>query len=275
MSGVRYRAVLTGASGGIGNALAHALAPFSDALLLAGREGPRLESLKQTLIGRFPHLHVQGVVGDLSQAGAREQLAVSAAALHGGVNLLVNNAGVSEFAWLADQAESVIERQLQTNLLLPILLTRQLLPQLLTQPAAIIANIGSVFGELGYPGVSVYCASKFGLRGFSESLRRELADTGVSVRYLAPRATQTAFNADAQTAMNAELGVAMDTPERVAQEFIKLLQGRANERLIGMPEGVFARINRVLPAVVDGALRKQLQTVKRYAQKNIQGKDVA
>lgn len=275
MSGARYRAVLTGASGGIGTALAHALAPLSDALLLAGREAPRLESLKQTLIGRFPHLQVQVVAGDLSQVGARERLAVGAAALPGGLNLLVNNAGVSEFAWLTDQAEAAIESQLQTNLLLPILLSRQLLPQLLAQPAAIIANVGSVFGELGYPGVSVYCATKFGLRGFSESLRRELADTAVSVRYLAPRATRTAFNADAQTAMNAELGVAMDPPERVAEEFLKLLQGRANERLIGMPEGVFARINRLLPAVVDGSLRKQLQTVKRYAQKNIQGKDKA
>ena len=70
-------------------------------------------------------------------------------------------------------------------------LTRALLPTLRSQPASAILNIGSVFGSLGYPGFTAYSATKFALRGFTEALRREMADSKIGVHYFAPRATKT------------------------------------------------------------------------------------
>jgi short-subunit dehydrogenase len=144
-------------------------------------------------------------------------------------------------------------------------LTRRLLPLLLAQPAARIVNVGSIFGYLGYPGHAAYCASKFALRGFSEALRRELADGPVQVTYFAPRATRTAMNGAAMCALNAELGVVMDPPESVAGALVALLEKPASERPLGMPERLFAWLNQVTPRLVDRALLRQLPVIRRYA----------
>jgi short-subunit dehydrogenase len=120
-------------------------------------------------------------------------------------------------------------------------------------------------GYLGYPGHAAYCASKFALRGFTEALRRELADAPVRVLYLAPRATRTAMNGAAVYALNAELGVAMDEPAAVARELLALLRASSRERLLGMPERLFARLNQLLPGLVDRALRRQLPIIRRHA----------
>jgi short-subunit dehydrogenase len=144
-------------------------------------------------------------------------------------------------------------------------LVRRLLPLLERQPEACIVNVGSIFGYLGYPGHAAYCASKFALRGFSEALRRELADGPVRVLYFAPRATRTAMNGEHLCALNAELGVAMDDPAQVAQALLRLLRRPARERLLGMPERFFARLNQVLPGLVDRALRRQLPTIRRHS----------
>ena len=108
-------------------------------------------------------------------------------------------------------------------------LTRALLPTLRAQPMGAILNIGSVFGSLGYPGYTAYSATKFALRGFTEALRRELADTRIGVHYFAPRATKTGINASAVDRMNAELKVAMDPPAQVAAAACAMLEaGRAS-----------------------------------------------
>jgi short-subunit dehydrogenase len=122
-------------------------------------------------------------------------------------------------------------------------------------------------GYLGYPGHAAYCASKFALRGFSEALRRELADTGVRVMYFAPRTTRTAMNSRALDALNAELGVAADAPEGVARALLSRLGKPAGERRLGMPEALFARINQLAPSLVDRALRRQLPQIRRHLAK--------
>jgi short-subunit dehydrogenase len=138
---------------------------------------------------------------------------------------------------------------------------------MLSQRAARIVNVGSILGYLGYPGHAAYSATKFALRGFSEAQRRELADGPVRVTYFAPRATHTALNGAALCALNAELGVAMDTPDAVAAALVALLANPANERLLGMPERLFARLNQIVPGLVDRALRRQLPVIRRHARR--------
>jgi short-subunit dehydrogenase len=263
MSAPRYRGILTGAGGGIGAAMAAALAPVCEVLLLVGRDAARLSKVQRALEGSGTRS--RAIAADLTTDCGRDAVLRAAVATPGGVDLLVNNAGTSEFVWFADQSDGAIERIVQINAVAPMQLTRRLLPLLQAQRAATIVNVGSILGYLGYPGSAAYSASKFALRGFTEALRRELADGPVRVAYLAPRATRTALNSDALCALNAELGVAMDAPDAVAAALMRLVRQPARERLLGMPEKLFARLNQLLPGLVDRALRRQLPLIRRHA----------
>jgi len=253
------RALLTGASGGIGLALAHRLASEGAHLLLVGR---RLEPL-QALLKRYPQ-QIQLVQADIGTRAGRDAL-VAAAQNFGGLNCLINAAGVNRFGLLDQQDEQQIAELIGLNVTATLQLTQRLLPLLRAQRRALVINVGSTFGAIGYPGFAAYCASKFAVRGFSEALRRELADTHVRVLYFAPRATRTSMNAPSVVAMNDELGVAMDDPEKVAAELLQAIRHEQEERYLGWPERLFVRLNGLLPRVVDQALRKQLPIIQRFA----------
>lgn len=263
MSG-RYRAVLTGAAGGIGQHLALALAPECSALLLVGRDGEKLAALRQRLLAVHPDLPVDVVAADLGSEAGRASVFAAAQGMPDTANLLVNNAGVSDFHAFADQSSAVVESILATNLLAPILLCQKFIPLLAAQRAAQIVNIGSVFGDIGYPGFAVYCASKFGLRGFTQALRRELSDTTLRVRYFAPRATRTSINSAAVDALNAELKTQSDEPQKVARAFMEFLAGDKNERVLGWPEKLYVTVNRLRSEITDKAIGKQLAVIKRH-----------
>ena len=254
------RVVLTGASGGIGLALAEQLCAAGAQVLAVSRQPEALADL----LKRYPQqLHM--VAADLRSAAGRH--AVLEAARHlGGVNLLLNAAGVNRFALLEQIDDAQIEEMLALNVVATLQLTRAMLPLLRSQPHALVVNVGSTYGSIGYPGYAVYCASKFALRGFSEALRRELADTEVNVLYVAPRATRTSMNSSAAMALNAALKANVDEPESVAREVMRAVQQNLSELYLGWPEKLFVRINGMLPSVVDRALRKQLPIIRSYTQ---------
>ena len=254
----RYRAVLTGAGGGIGAAIARRLAPEAELLILVGRQRVPLEALAAELSGT----RVEIVCGDLCDDATVAK--VAAAARQGAVNLLVNNAGVSGFHAFETQDAQAIRRLVDTNLVAPMLLTRALLPQLGLAPSAQVVNVGSVFGALGFPGFAAYGAAKAGLAGFSQSLRRELADTTIAVRHFSPRATRTAINSAAVDAMNRELKTAEDTPEVVAEAFMRFLAGSAGQHVVGAKERFFVLLNKLLPGLPDNAIRKQLVQIRKH-----------
>ena len=256
-------ALVTGGGGGIGGAIANELLARGAAVLLVDRDEAALRRAAERL-SRYGD-RVGTLAADLTNGVDRHRLCTEAAAWRGGINVLINNAGVNHFGMFADQPPEQLDLAIAINLLAPMHLCRGLLPHLQRQPQACILNTGSVFGAIGYPGYAVYSATKFAVRGFTEALRRELADTNVSVRYVAPRATRTGINTSAVERMNAELGVAMDPPELVARAVCDMLAGGRVEAVLGWPEKLFARINGILPRVVDGALRKQLPVIRRYA----------
>jgi len=257
----RYRALLVGATGGIGSAIAHALAPHCDTLLLVGRNAEGLDALASAI---GPARSVACVAADIGTVSGRAAV-LDGVRRQGGIDLLVNCAGTGAFGWLADQSEASIDAIVAINLVAPMQLVRGLLPILEAQPASTIVNVGSIFGYLGYPGCAAYSASKFGLRGFTEALRRELAGGRVRVAYLAPRSTRTRLNSDAMYALNESLGVAVDEPEVVAQALLRLLSTPRRERLLGFPEALFARLNQLVPGLVDKALARQLPQIRRHA----------
>ena len=253
------RVLITGASGGIGQALVEQLCAAGAQVLAVSRDADRLAVLR----ARFPE-RLHHVAADLGSAAGLDAVAAAAQAF-GGLNCVIQAAGVNRFDLLEQQDDAALAEQLALNLLVPMQLTRRLLPLLRKPQRALLMFVGSTFGTIGFPGFSAYSASKFGLRGFAEALRRELADSGIRVLHLAPRATRTAINSDAVVAMNAALGAAMDAPQQVAAQIVQALRDEAPERALGWPEKFFARLNRLLPGLVDRALRKQLPTVKRFA----------
>lgn len=254
------RVVLTGAAGGIGSAVAHRLAKAGSALLLTDL---RPEPLARLAAELGSSATVRTVAADVGSDAGRAT--VADAARDFGANVLINAAGINPFGLLEEQTAGEIAKAFSINAMAPILLCHALLPVLRTQPRAQIVNVGSTFGSIGFPGFAAYSASKFAVRGFSEALRRELADTGLTVHYVAPRATATALATQRVRAMNAELGVGMDTPQTVAAEIANVLEREHRERLIGTPERLFAKLNALLPALVDRSLRRQLAVVRRYA----------
>lgn len=253
------RVLLTGASGGIGQALAERLCAGGAQLLLVARRESALANLNQ----RYPG-QLSLVCADLTGQAGRQRV-LDAARRFGGLNTVINAAGLNQFCLLDDQDEAAIARLIELNVTATLQLTHLLLPLLRQQPRALLVNLGSTFGSIGYPGFAAYCASKFALRGFSEALRRELAGSPVRVLYLAPRATRTAMNSDALVALNAALGVAMDDPREVAERITRALIAEREELYLGWPEKLFVRLNGLLPRLVDRALRKQLPLIKRFA----------
>lgn len=254
--------LLTGATGGIGRATAEELLRRGARVLMTARDVVKLQALQRELAADSDRAGI--FAADLTLHADRRALAAHSMRWNGGVNVLVNNAGISEFQGIESHSSEQVAVLIETNLTGPLQLSRELLPHLHRQSKAHILNVGSVYGSIGYPGFAVYCATKFGMRGFTEALRRELADTAIGVHYLAPRATRTTMNGAAVDAMNEHLRVAVDPPQRVAKAVCTMLEREQRERVIGWPEKLFARINAILPQAVDGSLRKQLPAIRQY-----------
>ena len=249
--------LLTGATGGIGCAVARALADEGAHLMLVGRNTAALNQLA----GQLPGNH-QIIVADIVTSLGRQTI-LSECVDGGGIDLLINLAGTATFQRFEQQSEASIQQMLDTNLIAPMLLTRQLIPLLSSRPKSAVVNIGSTFGSIGHPGYVAYCASKSGLKGFTEALRRELSDTATQVFYLAPRATDTSLNSPAANTLNRALGNKVDTPEQVADALVKLVKTNRYGQFMGWPEKLFVKINALFPRLVDRALVKKMPLIKK------------
>lgn len=260
------RVVLTGASGGIGQAMARQLLSKGSQILLIGRNQKALSALESELqqLGRDTNQKVLSLAIDVTNNDERERLVEYANNTMGGVDILINLAGAMSFSNFSEESPEVTEQLFQTNALAPMQLSRLLIPQMKKQKYGEIVNIGSIFGSIAFAWFTTYSSTKFALRGFSESLRRELIGTGIGVTYIAPRAVQTPFNSDRIMAMCKATGTNIDQPEAVAEQIINTLEHGKKERYLGFPEKLFVRINSLFPRLVDHALNKQNQTAKDY-----------
>lgn len=251
--------LLTGATGGIGRSIAKLFDEQGITLILHGRNELKLQALNDSLSGNH---HV--ICGDLTNAEERRALMdESFADKSNQPNMLINNAGISDFGTFKDVTSRDIDKLISMNLTATIDFTHLFLERTLV-PSTIV-NVGSAFGAIGYPGYALYCASKFGLRGFTEALSRELADSEHRLCYFAPRATNTAINTDSVTRMNTALGNHCDSPDFVAKELLLLMNGKQLRKTIGWPEKLFTRINGVLPEIVDKAIFKQTKDILAFA----------
>ena len=255
------RILLTGATGGLGEAMARQFAAAGARLLLVGRDEAKLAALAAILGAGH-----SSVVADLTRPEGIA--AVAGAAREFRINVLINNAGIGHLGMFEQHDWATQQQVLVTNLLMPMQLTHALLYWLRAQPEAAIVNIGSTFGSLPFAGFVAYSTAKAGLRAFSQGLRRELADTSVDVIHLAPRAIDTPFNSPAVRALNHALKNHADSAADVARQVLAALDERVAERHFGFPERIFAWINGLAPGLIDKGLAGKLHLIKHHANIN-------
>ena len=248
-------AVVTGAASGIGAELARQLAAKGCDLALADRNGEQLAAVAAE--ARAKGVKVSEHVLDVADKVDLAALPAAVLAEHGRVTLLINNAGVAlmgrvdqitleEFEWLMD-----------INFWGPVRLTHAFLPSLLKQRGAHIVNVSSVFGICAPPGQAPYVASKFGVRGFSESLRHELEGTSVGLTVVHPGGVKTAI------ATSARVSAAIDPAfgKEASEKFNALLMTSAQSAAAT----ILRAVERQAPRVLVGPDAKGAEFVQRLA----------
>ena len=253
------RIILTGAAGGIGSILARLLTERAAHCALIDTDAGALNELCRALPNTL------AVPADLSGTIGCHEAAQQAINALGGVDVLINLAGLMSFCIYEDEEISRVERLIHVNLVAPMALSRAVLPAMLQQDEGQIVNIGSMFGSIGFAYFAAYSASKFGLRGFSQALRRELADTNVSVTYVSPRAVKTPINTSAIMEMGAATKMEMDNPDVTAGKILQAIEKGRKEAYLGFPESVFARLNGIWPSLIDTGTRAQNRIARTFA----------
>jgi short-subunit dehydrogenase len=205
------RVLLTGATGGIGQAIARRFAGEGAQLLLTGRRGELLAALAE-------ELGAESAVIDLASREEVDRLLTAA----GPVDVLIANAALPATGRLATLECERVDRALEVNLRAPIALSHALIPGMVARGRGQLVFIGSLSGKAATAGSSVYNASKFGLRGFALSLRAELAPRGIGVSLVAPGFVSEA-GMYATTQIKLPLGVSTRTPEQVAAAVVRAI----------------------------------------------------
>ncbi|QFT81961.1 D-beta-hydroxybutyrate dehydrogenase [Roseovarius sp. THAF27] len=251
-------ALITGAGSGIGRAIALEAARSGHDLILVGR---RLEPLEDTAAQLGANVRL--VPADITTPAGR---AAVVAAAGDRLDILVNNAGRLAVGRLTDLNDKEIAQTVGTNLTAAVQLTRDLVPALSATQGQIV-NIGSMFGMIAFPYFSAYSATKFALRGLSDALRRELSEFGITVTYVAPRATRTPAQSTFAHLVE-PFGMVLDSPERVASRAWAGIMAGRKTIYPGFGERIFALLQAMAPSLIDAALTHKAGTARAQAALN-------
>jgi short-subunit dehydrogenase len=205
--------LVTGASGGIGQAIAHALAARGANLLLSGRRAEALDQVAGAVGGR-------PVVCDLSSRADVAQLGEIAA--EAGVGILIANAAVPASGTLEDLTPEQIDKMLEVNLRAPVALSRALIPGMIARRGGHLVFISSLQGKAATPGAPLYLATKFGLRGFALGMREDLRGHGVGVSTVFPGFIRDA-GMFAKSGVSLPRGVGTRSPQDVANAVLRAI----------------------------------------------------
>ena len=251
MTDLKQRVVwITGASSGIGAAAAGVLVRAGARVVLTARRVDRLRAVAEPL-GAAAAL----VPADLAQREERLRAHAEALAAFGRIDVLVNNAGIGRLGWLEELSDERVESQLALNLEAVIHLTRLTLPAMLERRAGHIITVASIAGLVAPPTYSIYSATKFAVRGFSEALRREVGPRGVAVSVISPGAvwdTEWAEGAGiARTTGITTPGWLTLSSAQVAGAIRSVIRRPRAEVVMPWPLALAAAFNGLAPGVVD------------------------
>ena len=244
-------AVVTGASSGIGRALAKQLDAEGYSLVLCDVNEPGLRETQGLLERGSQHVTL-----DVSNRAAVQAMAAEVIATHGRIDLVINNAGVTVDATIAEVSLEDFEWLFGINFWGVVYGTKAFLPKMLEQRSGTIVNISSVFGMIGFPRQGTYNASKFAVRGFTEALWCELEGTGVTAVSVHPGGIKTNIARDARSHTSAAVKqklaadfhrVARTTPEEAAEVILRGVYDKKRRVMIGADAQLIQLMSRLLP----------------------------
>ena len=238
-------AIVTGASSGIGAATARELARQGATVVLAARRVDELTAQAEVI--RAEGGEAVAMPTDVGDAAQVEALAERTREAFGRIDVVVNNAGVSWSRRMADTSMADVERLIGVNLLGAMLLTRAALPGMLARRHGAIVSVASVAGRVAME--PLYSATKYGLRGFSLALRRQLTGTGVSVSLVSP--------GNIDTAMTSSVQARLPGPDLVATTIAELIVHPRREVVVPRVHYTLTWLEQALPSVADLAHRKR------------------
>lgn len=250
---------ITGASSGIGEALAYAFAEVGANLALSARNKEALERVRAAC--KTPDKVFVAPL-DVADFEAVPRVAQSILDHFGYINVLINNAGISQRSLAKDSQLSVDQRVMDVNFIGTVAVTKAVLPTMLHQRFGQIVVISSVMGKIGTPMRSAYAASKHALHGFFESLRAEVADEGLHVCMICPGYVNTNVTINALTGDGSPNKVKAEStanglrPEVFARKALRAIAKEKKEVLIGGKEMITVYLQRFFPSILRWLVRR-------------------
>jgi len=253
---VGTRTLITGASSGIGRCLALEIARQGGDLILFARRKAELESLSAEIHERGRR--ALAVVGDVTLREDRQTALQTAQAELGGLDILINNAGVSAHGLFAKASPERMRTIMEVNFFAAVELTRESLPLLSAGVKPLVVNIGSILGERGIPFNTEYCASKFAIHGWTEALRTELVPLGIDVLLAAPGTTDTEFfshliEKQVELPWGARRGA---KPSGVAKAIVRAIRAGKRKIVPSISGRGLLFLHRLAPRMVDRLMRR-------------------
>ena len=246
----RHGLIVTGASSGIGRAIAVLAAERGYAVLAVARRADRLTALASEIRDRTPFATL---VCDVTAADAPERIAAAARAALGRVDVLFHNAGAARAGSLLEQSDAALRDQWELHLAAPLRITRALLPDLRATHGT-IAMMGSGLAVMPVPGFGAYCAAKAAVRAACTQLRRELRADGIAVSYCDPGVVATEFSTVSGTA--APAGMRRADARQVAQRLLDGVEQRRPRIDANRMQPLLLAIGRAFPGLADAAIAR-------------------
>ncbi|MBM3999016.1 MAG: SDR family NAD(P)-dependent oxidoreductase [Planctomycetes bacterium] len=248
------RILVTGASSGIGRALARELARRRAETLLVARRGGRLKALCDELASRGAV--AAALVADVADPEDRARIAEDVARRWGALDALVNNAGIGAIGPFIDADPGRLRRLMEVNFFAPFELARSLYPYLARGRRPILVNVGSVLGHRAVPGKSEYCASKFAMHGMSDAIRAEFARSGIDVLLASPSTTATEFFDGLGERHAAAARRRGARPEAIARRIVAAMRAGRHEIIPSWGGRALVWFDRLFPACADRLLAR-------------------
>ena len=252
-------ALVTGASGGIGEEFANRLAAQQANLILVARRADRLDELRTRLLARHPGIEIDVVTADLAEPGSAATLAGQVKDLGRHVDILINNAGIGLHGKVAEQDPAANAAMIQLNCVTLVELTGHLLPAMVAARRGIVINVGSTAGFQPVPTMAVYGATKAFVLSFTEALWQETRRSGVKVLTLCPGATETEFfDRTGRSFMTR----GRQTSEQVVDTALKALDRPFPTVVSGLHNRILAASYRITPRPVLAMVSEQLMKAR-------------
>jgi short-subunit dehydrogenase len=253
------RLLITGASSGIGRCLAEQAARAGARVALVARSPGPLEAAAAEL-ARGGH-DALAVAADVTEPAGRQRVLNTVTARFGGLDVLVNNAGVGSWGHFSGGSEVILRQVMEVNFFAAAELTRLAIPTLTAGRQPAVLNIASMCGRRGMPAWSEYSASKFALCGLTEALRGELARFDIAVLLVVPGLTRSdlarhLLRSEGRYSIPYEKGM---PPENVASAALEALRRNRTETVVGSDARWMLRVNRFVPRLVDRLLARRVR----------------